>query len=62
MLDWRQLMFNTPINNRFKSGTFLSQIEITKTENQIKSHTKIDQDVVQNTKSYTSIEISLAVK
>lgn len=55
-------MFNTPINNRFKSGTFLSQIEITKTENQIKSHTKIDQDVVQNTKSYTSIEISLAVK
>lgn len=55
-------MFNTPINNRFKSGTLLSQIEITKTENQVKSHTKIDQDVVQNTKSYTSIEISLAVK
>lgn len=49
MLDWRQLMFNTPINNRFKSGTFLSQkIEIIKTENQIKFCTKIDQDGVRS--------------
>lgn len=50
MLDWRKCLSNIPINNRFKSRTFLSQkIKIIKIENQIKFHTKIDRDVVQNT-------------
>lgn len=66
MLDCSQFMFNILINHRFKLSKDLNcchkKMEILKTENQTDSHTKIDQDVVHDAKSYTSIKTSFTLK
>lgn len=69
MLDWRQFMFNTSINNRFSLTTtnvvFINNnFSVTKDRNNLKKFcTKKDQGVVRNTNLYTAVQIIiLAVK